>query len=79
MDVVESRASIGATTRFYGILKTSLLNHVNGRTRGRKRSPKAVLNHEEEEALETYMREMADYNHPLTTEQLKLKVALFNS
>ena len=76
MDAVESEASIGAAARFYGIPKTSLSDHMNGRTRGRKRGPKCVLNHEEEEALETYMREMVDYGHPLTTQQVILKVAL---
>ena len=76
MDTMESGASIGTAVKFYGIPKTSLSDHVNGRTHCRKRGPKVVLNHEEEEALETYMREMADYSHLLTTEQLKLKVAL---
>ena len=76
MDAVESGAFIGAASRFYGIPKTSLSDHVNGRCRGRKRGPQPVLNQEEVDALETYMREMAEYGHPLTTEQLKLKVAL---
>ena len=75
MDAVEPGTAIAAASRYFGIPKTSLSNHVSGRIRGRKKGPRAVLKQEEEEALETYMRDMVDYGHPLTTEKLKLKVA----
>ena len=35
-----------------------------------------MLTVDEEAVLETYMINMAHYDHPLSTEQLKLKVAL---
>ena len=41
-----------------------------------KKGPKSILNKEEEEALETYMRKMEDYGHLLTIEELKGKVFL---
>ena len=76
MDAIEMGESLSAAAKFYGIPKTSLSDHVHGRTTNRKRGPTLVLKHEEEQALENYMINVAEYGHPLTTKQLKLKVAL---
>ena len=58
MDAIEAQLSMGAASRFYGIPRTSLSDHVNDRTRGRKRGPQAILNPQEEQALENYMKDM---------------------
>ena len=76
MEAVEAGELLCAAANFYGIPKTSLSDHVHGRTRTRKRGPAPVLKQEEEQALESYLIKMADYGHPLTTEELRLKVAL---
>ena len=47
-------------------------HHMNSKVQGKNKGPKVVLNQEEKEALKTYMRDMVDYGHSLTTEQLKL-------
>ena len=73
---MELGALIGGTSRFYEIPKTSLSNQVDGRWRGKKKGAKVVQNQEEEEALEIYMRDIADYGHQLTTKQIKLKVTI---
>ena len=49
---------------------------MHGKSRSTKRGPPSILSKEEEKQLETYKLEMAEYGHPLTTEQLKTKVAL---
>ena len=76
MEAVEEGACIKTAARFYGIPPSSLTDHLIGRCQGRKRGPPPVLTVDEEAALETYMIDMANYGHPLSTEQLKLKVAL---
>ena len=75
MEDVEASESLCAAANFYGIPKTSLSDHVHGKTRTRKRGPTPVPKQEEEQALESYMIKMVDYGHPLTTEELRLKVA----
>ena len=76
MTALDRGAPIAAVARFHGIPTTSLADHVNRKIQGRKRGSPPILNQEEEKALETYMLQMADYGHPLTTEQLRLKVTL---
>ena len=76
MEAIEVGESLCVAVNFYGIPKTSFSDHVHGRTTTRKREPTPVLKQEEEQALESYMIRMADYGHPLTTEELRLKVSL---
>ena len=76
MDAIEVGESLSVAAKFYGIPKTSLSDHIHDKTTSRKQGPTLVLKHEEEQALENYMINMAEYGHFLTTEQLKLKVAL---
>jgi hypothetical protein len=63
------------TCTFFGILPTSLANHVHGRTLGRKRGPPSFLKQEEETTLTTYITKMQEYGHPLSMQQLHFKVA----
>ena len=73
---IESGAQISAVARHCGIPRSSRSDHVDGRRTGRKRRPQPVLNTEEGQALESYILSMADLGYPLTTDQLRLKVAL---
>ena len=76
MEAIEGEACIKTAARFYGIPPSSLIDYLTGRCQGRKRGPPLVLTVDEEAALKTYMIDMANYGHPLSTEQLRLKVAL---
>ena len=46
------------------------------KNKNKETRPALVLKQEEEQSLESYMIKMADYGHSLTTEELRLKVAL---
>ena len=76
IEAVEEGACIKTSVKFYGIPPSSLTDHLRGRCQGRKRGPPPVFTVDEEAALETYMIDMANYGHPLSTKQLRLKVAL---
>ena len=76
MDAIKIDESLRVASKFNGIFRTFLSNQVNDESQGRKKGIHVVLNLEEKQALEMYMIDMADYRHLLTTEQLKLKVAL---
>ena len=76
MDAVEGGAALKTAARFYGISPSTLSDRVSGRSLTGKRGPPSVLSTEEKNALEDYMVQMADYGHPLSIEQLRLKVAL---
>ena len=76
IQVVEKGGYIKTTSRFYGILPGTLANHVTRSSKERKWGPPLVPSIEEETALETYMIEMVDYSHPMSMDQLGLKVVL---
>ena len=76
MDVVEGGTALKTAAQFYRIPPSTLSDRVSGRSLTGKRGPPLVLSIEEEKALEDYMVQMADYGHPLSMEQLRLKVAL---
>ena len=59
----------------YGIPRSSLRDHLVGRSRGRKMGPKIVLFIEEENDLVEYIHLMVEWGHPMTPLQLKNKVA----
>lgn len=73
---VEAGAKIKTTARYYDIPASSLTDHLYGRTLSRKRGPSTIFKKEEESALETYMERMQNCGHPLSMEDLRLKVAL---
>ena len=58
----------------YGILKSSLTEHMIGKTRIRKMGPKGVLLDEEHRSLCEYIEEMANSMVPLIPTQVKTKV-----
>jgi len=52
MDVVErGQLSLRKVNKFWHILVTSLLDHLNGKTRSRKQRPQGELTNQENEAL----------------------------
>jgi hypothetical protein len=73
--VVEDGGRLKIVARYFGIPPTSLADHVHCRTLGRKRRPPTILKQEEENALITYITKMQEYGHPLSMQQLRLKVA----
>ena len=73
---IEAGAKIKTTARYYDIPASSLTDHLYGRTLSRKRGPPTILKEDEESALETYMERMQNCGHPLSMEDLRLKVAL---
>lgn len=73
---VEASAKIKTAARYYDIPASSLTDHLYGRTLSRKKEPPTILKKEEESALETYMERMQNCGHPLSMEDLRLKVAL---
>ena len=63
-------------SRFHGIPPNTLSDRLSGCSLSGKRGPPSVLSTQEEKVLEEYMIQMADLGHPLSMEQLRLKVAL---
>jgi hypothetical protein len=72
---VDDNGRLKIVARFFGIPPTSLVDHLYGRILGRKRRPPIVLKQEEETTLTTYITKMQEYGHPLSMQQLRLKVA----
>ena len=58
----------------YKILRSSIRDHMNGKTRSRKMDPKGVLTVEDETALCNYIEEMTNYGLLLIPIQIKIKV-----
>jgi hypothetical protein len=73
--VVDDGYKIRETGRHFDIPASSLIDHVYGRTLGRKRGKEGVLTVEDEGLLVEYMLNMAALGYPLTLGQLKFKVA----
>ena len=59
----------------YRIPRSSLKEHYEGRTKGRKMGPKIILTKEEEAKLVEYIELMVYWGHPMTSMQVKNKVA----
>jgi hypothetical protein len=52
MDIMErGQLSLKKVNKFWHILVTSLLDHLNGKTKSRKQGPQGVLTNQEDEAL----------------------------
>jgi hypothetical protein len=66
---------VRVASRHFGIRQTSLRNHLYGRVISRERGSQSVLKKEEEKKLVQYLFKMQDLGHPLTSGQLRLKVA----
>ena len=61
---------------FIWVLVTTLRNHLYGRSLNRQRRQQLVLKEDEEKKIVQYLFKMQDLGHPLTTSQLRLKMAL---
>ena len=75
IDALDHDYTIGEVSQAFNIPRTSLRDHYEGKVKGRKMGPKATLTMEEEEELVEYMEEMVKLAHPLSPNDLKLKVA----
>jgi len=59
MDVVERGiTSLWGANKFWGILVTSLFDHLNGKTKSRKIGPPNVLNEEDDEVVVAWVLNM---------------------
>ena len=67
---------IRVASRVFGILATSIGDHLYGKMRTTQRGAKPTLKAHEEKKLVDYVFKMQDLRHPLTTTDLGLKVAL---
>ena len=76
MDAIEGGAPLKMTTCFHGIPPSTLTDPLSGRSLSGKCGPPSIFLVQEEKVLEEYMIEMIDLGHPLSIEQLHLKVAL---
>ena len=59
----------------FNIPKSSLRDHLSGKTKSRKIGAKTILTKEEERLIIEFMDEMVKIGQPLTLHMLKLKVA----
>ena len=74
IDALDARYSIREVCEAIPIPKTTLKDHYNGKVKSRKMEPQSILTKEEEKIVE-YMVEMGRLDHPLSVNDLKLKVA----
>ena len=74
MEAIDNGHKYSKVSAHYGIPKSSIRDHMNGRTKTRKMGPKGVLSEEEEIALCTYIEDMAECGLPLIPSQIKIKV-----
>ena len=70
----DARYKLGECCKTFNIPKSSLRDHLSGRTTSRKIGAKTVLTKQEEGLIIEYMDEMVEIGHPLTPQMLKLKV-----
>ena len=59
----------------FNIPRSSLRDHLSGRTTTRKIGAKTILTNQEEQLLIQYIDEILEVGQPLTPQMLKLKVA----
>ena len=71
---VDSGYSLKEILQAFSIPRSLIRDHYEGGVKGRKMDPKTVLNNEED-TLVKYMMEMIRLAHPLSVEDLKMKVA----
>jgi hypothetical protein len=73
---VKVGGKIKTVARYYNIPPSSLSDHLYGRILTRKKGPPTILTAVEESALTAYMSKMQDFGHPLSIQQLRMKVAM---
>ena len=75
MGALDSGYYMREVCKAYSILRTSLKDHYNGKVTCRKKKPQSILTKEEEDKLVEYIVEMGRLAHPLSANDLQLKVA----
>jgi hypothetical protein len=75
VQAVDAGESIRGASRCFGILPTSLRDHIYGRSLGRKRGRQGVLCKHEEDQLVDYIVKMQSLGWPMTIGLVRLKVA----
>ena len=65
---------LGECCTTFNIPKSSLRDHLSGKTKFRKIRAKIILTKEEERLIIEYVDEMVEIRQPLTSHMLKLKV-----
>jgi hypothetical protein len=73
--ITDDGLKIGEASRVYNIPATSLRNHLWGTTNGRHRGICPTLKHDEEQKLVEFIFKMQEIGYPLTTTDLRVKVA----
>ena len=77
MDAITNEGmKVRVVARIFGIPMSSLKDHVYGKVMEKKMGAKTMLSQEEEGKLLDYCFKMQDLGHPLTSGQLRLKVAM---
>ena len=66
---------LGECCKAFNIPKSSLRDHLSGRTNSRENGAKTILTKQEQGQIIEYIDEMVEIGHPLTPQMLKLKVA----
>ena len=72
---VDAGGKLRTVGRDFGIPASSLRDHVYGTVRQRKRGRAGVLTAKEESDLVTWMLSMQDHAHPISVQELRIKVA----
>ena len=75
IDCYNIGCKLGDCYKAFNIPKSSLMDHLSGRTNSRKIGAKIILIKHEEELIIEYMDEMIEVGQPLTPHMLKMKVA----
>ena len=75
IDGLDQGFNTAEVSRKYKIPRSSLRDHYEGKTKGRKKGPKTILTKEEEDKLVEYIELMVHWRHPMTPIQVKNKVA----
>ena len=75
MEAIDDGYTWEEVCRHHEIPRTSLRDHMSGRTTSKKMGPAPTLTTKEEGGLVKYLADMVEIGHPLNTSQLKSKVA----
>jgi hypothetical protein len=75
LEALDDGHKMAEVSRHYKIPRTSLRDHVNGKTKCRKYGAKGVFTKDEEKDQCQYLEEMVRWGHALTPTQLRINVA----
>jgi hypothetical protein len=76
MDVIERRTrSVRKVSKSWNIPLSSLVDHLNGKTKSNKMAPRGVLTKEEDVVMITWTILMQECGLSISLQQLKMKIA----